>query len=87
MISKFSLSSVATVLAAVANFLAIPILFNHFGEDTFGHLAKIFVLIALLPLFEFGFVQASIQHLSSERFCDKIITISLMSFFKLSSLI
>lgn len=80
MISKFSLSSVATVLAAAANFIAIPILLSYFGEASFGHLAKFFVFIALLPLFEFGLVQACIQHLSSERFLGNLITISLASF-------
>lgn len=80
---KFYYSALATVCGALANFIAIPILINHFGAGAFGYLAQFFVLVAMLPLFEFGVVQATIQRLSADKMRDTFVCVSFTSYIAL----
>lgn len=65
--SRYVFNIIATVIGAFSNFLAIPVLINYFGIETFGLISQFFVVVAFVPLFELGLIQSTIQYLSSKK--------------------
>lgn len=53
-----------TVLGALSTFLSVPILLRQYGAENFGGIAQFNVFLAMLPILEFGLIQAVIQKFS-----------------------